>query len=312
MTQPALHSIGLIGAGAVGQSVATALCTSQLSERLLIGSRTREQARALAADIEDLRETTRAATRPQATTVTAMHACQAIVIAARAAFTNTARTDVRMAGAAANTPVILRLAHQLRGYQGTILVVTNPVDLMTRLLADTSGCTRVYGIGSNLDSARYRSTVARHLAVDPAAVHGHVIGEHGDGAVICASTTTVHGHPANLPLDLARAELTGRSGRISSGIGRTRCGPAGAVLTALRKSTGTTDGTEELSTPDPNGVYLGQPVSFTSGRPTVRMPALDTAEQEQWNHTRDKLHAAYLNLTDHRAPRTDRNERTPA
>mgnify|MGYP003948887359 CR=1 FL=1 len=64
---------------------------------------------------------------------------------------------------------------------------------------------RVYGIGSSTDSARYRLALAIHHRVPVAAVRGWVIGEHGDGAVICASTTTVNGRAADVPLKYVRA-----------------------------------------------------------------------------------------------------------
>ncbi|MEI5527408.1 hypothetical protein WB401_36365 [Streptomyces brasiliscabiei] len=51
------------------------------------------------------------------------------------------------------------------------------------------------------------------------AVQGHVIGEHDDGAVVCASSTTVNGAPAAVPLAEVRAELRTDPGRISAGVG---------------------------------------------------------------------------------------------
>ncbi|MFI6875802.1 saccharopine dehydrogenase NADP-binding domain-containing protein [Streptomyces sp. NPDC050400] len=298
MTTAPVHAIGIIGAGAVGQTVATALCTTGLTERLLIASRTKEQAQALVADIDDLREATGSRLVPHTATVTDMHACQAIVIAVRAAFTNTARTDVRLAGASANAPVIMRLAHQLRGYTDTVVLVTNPIDLMTRLFAETSGCPRAYGIGSNLDSARYRSILARRLSVPPAAVSGHVIGEHGDGAVICAHATTVHGRSVPLPLQQTREELHARAPQISAEIGRTRSGPAGAALSALRKALALDDGLEELSAPY-DGVHLGLPLHFEAGQPTVQLPTLNATERRQLTAAHDKLRTAYQDLTTH-------------
>ncbi|MFE2041042.1 hypothetical protein ACFXAZ_08935 [Streptomyces sp. NPDC059477] len=121
-------------------------------------------------------------------------------------------TDVRMGGALANAPLITVLARQLTGYPGTVLVVANPVDLMTRLFAEESGSIRVFGIGSALDTARYRFTLARlpHIPLD--AVRGHVIGEQGDAAVICACTT-VNGHP---PGTDRPPQYSPRSGRPSA------------------------------------------------------------------------------------------------
>lgn len=130
------------------------------------------------------------------------------------------------------------------------------------------------------------------LDVPTAAVSGHVIGEHGDSAVVCASTTTVYGHPAAVPLRWVRDELIVRPGRISAGIGRTRCGPAGAVVSALRLALGLQDGTCELSVPH-RDVWLGIPVRFIRGLPLPSVPPLDSAEAGQLEAARAKLRAAY-------------------
>jgi L-lactate dehydrogenase len=153
----------------------------------------------------------------------------------------------------------------------------------------------VYGIGSNLDSARYRLTLARLLGVPPVAVRGHVIGEHGDAAVVCASSTTVNGERVRVPLDQVHAELRTRPGRISAGIGRTRYGPAGAVLSALRRATGLEDGTEELSTCHLDS-WQGTPLHFTGGQAMAALPALSTEEARRLDASAAKLRAAYARL----------------
>lgn len=107
-----------------------------------------------------------------------------------------------------------------------------------------------------------------------------MIGEHGDGAVVCASTTTVNGAPATVPLKQVRVELRARPGRISHRVGRTRSGPAGTVLSTLRKTLGLGDGTEEL-TAEHRGDWLGIPLRFTAGRPVACLPALDVDENGQ-------------------------------
>ncbi|MGW0707111.1 lactate/malate family dehydrogenase [Streptomyces sp. NPDC002643] len=296
MTRPAtVDAIGLVGAGAVGQAVATALCTTGFCRRLVIAGRTAEQATALAADIDDMRQATNSTLRPYPSHVAHLVDCRAVVVAVRASFDNTRRTDVRMGGTLANAPIIGRLATALRGYSGTVLMVTNPVDLMTRLFAELSGCEQVFGIGSNLDSARYRASLARHLQVPAGTVTGHVIGEHGDAAVVCASSTTVNGRHVPLPLKQLRDELAARAGQISSGIGRTRSGPAGAVLSALRKTLAVDDGIEELSAPYGGG-WLGIPLRFTQGRPVACLPSLDAAEQRQFTAADIKLRNAYQAL----------------
>lgn len=179
-----------------------------------------------------------------------------------------------------------------------VLVVTNPVDIMTRLFAEESGCRRVLGVGSNTDTTRYRAILARRMRVPVSAVHGHVIGEHGDHAVICASTTTVHGRPLpeTMPVAEIRDELAARPVRIVDGIGRTRCGPAAATITALAHALGMTDGVVELSARWRDGVYLGMPLKFVGGHPTPCVPPLDPDEARRLAAAETKLRAAYETL----------------
>jgi L-lactate dehydrogenase len=285
-------AVGVIGTGAVGQAVTGALVASGLCDRLLVASRTIEQAAALVDDLDDMRAALGSPVRPAPAEVEELRACAAVVVAVRAQFANKRTTDVRMGGAQANAPVIRSLAGQLAGYPGTVLVVTNPVDLLTRLFAEVSGCPRVFGIGSGLDSARYRLTLARLLDVPVGAVAGHVIGEHGEAHVVCASSTTVNGLPVPVPLQQVRDELRARPGRINHGIGRTRCGPAGAVSSTLRLACGVEDGTTELSAPHGDG-WLGIPVRFTGGQPLPSLPPLDAAEVRQLEAASSKLRAAY-------------------
>ncbi|MEU1375964.1 NAD(P)-binding domain-containing protein [Streptomyces triculaminicus] len=295
--------IGVIGAGAVGQTVATCLMTAGWCSRLYIASRTEESATALVADLEDMQQVTGARTRAHVADPADMGVCDAIVVCPRATFTNTAQADVRMAGLTANAPVIADLGRTLNGYGGVLIVVTNPVDVMAQLLATTSGCQRVYGVGSNTDTARYRLLLADHLHVPVDYVQGHVIGEHGDAAVICASSTQVADLPATVPVPHIRAALTARPRRINVGTGRARSGPAGAVLAALRHTLGLDDGVIELSASH-DGTWCGIPLRFTAGTPTVCLPALTPSETHLLAAARTKIRTAYATLPTHLTRRT--------
>ena len=79
-----------------------------------------------------------------------------------------------------------------------LLVVTNPVDIMTHLAARFAADfgvphTRVIGSGTTLDTARFRTLLGRHFGVDSHHVHGYVIGEHGDSEVLVWSQATIAG-----------------------------------------------------------------------------------------------------------------------
>jgi L-lactate dehydrogenase len=63
-----------------------------------------------------------------------------------------------------------------------LLVVSNPVDILTYVAWKLSGLpkNRVIGSGTNLDSSRFRFLLSQKLKVAPTSVHGWIIGEHGD------------------------------------------------------------------------------------------------------------------------------------
>ncbi|MCI3223817.1 NAD(P)-binding domain-containing protein [Streptomyces sp. NP-1717] len=290
--------VGVVGVGAVGQTLAAGLVAAALPGRLLVVSRQPDQVRALTADLQDLAHAAHSPTVVERGDVADLHGCDAVVIALRASFTNTAEHDIRRGGAFANAPAVGTLATRLRGFTGTVLVVTNPVDLMTRRFAEVSGCARVFGIGSDLDSARFRLLMARYARVLPEQVRGHVIGEHGDRSVICASSTTVNGLPVHVPIKAVAKELQQRPALIRTGTGRTRCGPAGAVLSTLRKSLGLADGIEELSVPYQD-VWLGIPTRFTGGRAEARLPHLTSHERQRLERAATSLRDAYTRIPAH-------------
>ena len=79
-----------------------------------------------------------------------------------------------------------------------LLVVTNPVDIMTHLAAQFASefgvpHTRVIGSGTTLDTARFRALLGRHFGVDPHHVHAYVVGEHGDSEVLAWSQAAIAG-----------------------------------------------------------------------------------------------------------------------
>ena len=76
-----------------------------------------------------------------------------------------------------------------------LLVVTNPVDILTYITLQESGfpTSKVIGSGTVLDTARLKEKVGKHLGVDSRNVHSFVIGEHGDSEVAVWSSANVSG-----------------------------------------------------------------------------------------------------------------------
>jgi L-lactate dehydrogenase len=81
--------------------------------------------------------------------------------------------------------------------EAILLIVSNPVDILTYVSLKLSGlpASRVIGSGTVLDTARLRALLGHRLNVDPRSVHGYVIGEHGDSEVVVWSRATVAGLP---------------------------------------------------------------------------------------------------------------------
>lgn len=81
--------------------------------------------------------------------------------------------------------------------EAIILVVSNPVDILTRLAVERSGrCPdRTIGLGTVLDSARFSSLIAAEMKLSPTQVKAMILGEHGDSMVPIWSAATVNGFP---------------------------------------------------------------------------------------------------------------------
>ena len=82
-------------------------------------------------------------------------------------------------------------------FNGLLVVANNPVDIMTEVTLKMSGFpkNRVFGTGTVLDSARFRSILGRHLGISPKSVHANVIGEHGDSEVSAFSVANIAESP---------------------------------------------------------------------------------------------------------------------
>ena len=82
-----------------------------------------------------------------------------------------------------------------RNCEGILLIVSNPVDILTEVALKLSGfpSDRVIGSGTVLDTARLKYVLGKHLQVDPRDVHGYIIGEHGDSELDVWSGAQVAG-----------------------------------------------------------------------------------------------------------------------
>lgn len=86
-----------------------------------------------------------------------------------------------------------------RDFGGILLIVSNPVDILTYIALKESGypVNRVIGSGTVLDTGRFKYELGEHLGVDSRSVHAFIIGEHGDSELAAWSNARVGGLPIN-------------------------------------------------------------------------------------------------------------------
>jgi malate dehydrogenase len=120
-----------------------------------------------------------------------------------------------------------------------ILVVTNPVDVMTYIAFKASGFDRnkVFGLGNHLDSLRLKNMLAKHYNIHVNEIHTRVIGEHGDHMVPLVSSTSIGGILVknytlynNLDMESMVQKVIDAGSYVIEKKGSTEYGPAYAIV----------------------------------------------------------------------------------
>ena len=120
-----------------------------------------------------------------------------------------------------------------------IFMVSNPVDVMTYKAFIESGYEKnqVFGLGTHLDSMRFKVAVAKHFKVHLDDVRTRIVGEHGDSMVPLMSATAVGGIPAwrlpnyeNFPYDKVLEKIKNYGKEIIELKNGSEYGPASAIV----------------------------------------------------------------------------------
>lgn len=111
---------------------------------------------------------------------------QIVVITAGVAQKQGGQTRLELAQV--NTKIMKQITKDIMGsgFHGIIIVASNPVDLMTYVVAKVSGLPKnqVIGSGTVLDTARLRYLIADYFEVSSKNVHAYILGEHGDSSFV--------------------------------------------------------------------------------------------------------------------------------
>ena len=183
--------IGIVGMGWVGSSVAISTLHSGVASELLLNDIRTDIAEGDALDLAQGQSFYPTALVRTATVGEMVDADAVVIAAGRGGKPGESRLDLLKENAA----IIRTLGGQLTGAKGVVVVVTNPVDVLTYVMTEASGLpfARVLGTGTMLDTARLRQMLGQHLQLDPRSIHAPGIGEHGDSAVTLWSGARVGG-----------------------------------------------------------------------------------------------------------------------
>ena len=187
------RKVTVVGAGAVGSTFAYALAQSGLADEIAITDMNRNFAEGQALDlVQGL------PFLPQvdihAGDVSDYTDSDIVVITAGA---KQQSGETRIDLLKRNVSIITGIAQSVAesGCRGVMLIVSNPVDILTQAALKASGWKRgrVVGSGTVLDTARFRYTLSRECGVDARNIHGYILGEHGDSEFAAWSMTSIAG-----------------------------------------------------------------------------------------------------------------------
>jgi L-lactate dehydrogenase len=176
--------IVIIGAGDVGSTLAYTLQIAGLVEEIVLIDSDAERARGEAMDMNH----GLFFVPPVKIYAGDYNDCRDAAVVVITAGVRQQPDETRLALAARNAEVCRSITDQIMAQtdRALLLIVTNPVDLMTNIVLKHCRLPReqVFGSGTVLDSARFRYELSHLCCVDPRNVHAYVIGEHGDSQVL--------------------------------------------------------------------------------------------------------------------------------
>jgi L-lactate dehydrogenase len=174
--------IAIIGTGRVGASIAYALVLKQFCDHLVIAGRSQEKA---LGDALDLQHALAFCSRPMHIEACAngqVREADIIVITASVAIEGKVLTS-RMQLGETNAVLFRELIPTLvaNNPNAVLIIVTNPVDVMTYAASKLSGFppNRVVGVGTLVDSARFRTLLSQEVHIHPDDLRAYILGEHG-------------------------------------------------------------------------------------------------------------------------------------
>ena len=207
--------LAIIGAGAVGSTLAFAAAQRGVAREIVLEDIAKERVEAEVLDMQHGSSFYPAVSIAGSDDVEICSDADMVVITAGAR-QKPGQTRLELAGATINImksiiPNVVKVAPN-----AIYMLITNPVDVVTHVSMKLSGlpANQMFGSGTNLDSARLRFLIAQHTGVNVKNVHAYIAGEHGDSEVPLWASATIGGVPmcewnalpGHEPLDEAKRE----------------------------------------------------------------------------------------------------------
>jgi len=208
--------VTIVGTGHVGSALAYVCVLEGLADQLVLLNRNRQTADGHALDLQHTASLVRHPVRVRSGDVLASSSSDVVVVTLSVPMDRD--NPDRRALAAGNAALIRDWLPPLAkaSPDAVFLIVTNPVDVMTWATLQVTDLPpeRVCGIGTLVDSARFRAMMSDELGIHPDDIRAYILGEHGQSQVAAISVASVGGEQIDASLQRARqfADMTVESG----------------------------------------------------------------------------------------------------
>lgn len=192
-----IKKVAIIGTGFVGSSIAFALLNEEIFSEIVLIDQNKEKAEGEAMDLSHGLPY-RSNMNIYVGEYKDIKDASIVILTAGA---NQKEGETRLDLIHKNASIIRSIIKEIKPIkmEGILLVVSNPVDILTHIAYVESGLgkNRVFGSGTVLDTARLKYLISKHLDVDAKNVHAVIIGEHGDSELVTWSIANISGVPLN-------------------------------------------------------------------------------------------------------------------
>ncbi|OGB98003.1 hypothetical protein A3F06_02015 [candidate division TM6 bacterium RIFCSPHIGHO2_12_FULL_36_22] len=297
--------IAIIGAGTVGATTAySLLLNNMVSEILMIDCNDKK----CLGEVDDLADTLQWSTTSSIRTATYKEAAQAditIICAGKPQQPKQHRAEL----VETNAKVIRSIFNEMGSISKDLIIImiTNPVDILTQLAQNLSGlpANQVIGSGTLLDTVRWRGYISQEIGIAEHSIEAYIIGEHGEEQVPVISSANIEGVPLTEYPKLGQQKLNNLADKARLKVydlidnkGGTEFGVASCVTTLCKSIIFN----ENLVLPvvtfsEEYQTYMSLPVSLGSQGVTQQICiATNANEQKALKACAEKLKNTYKNL----------------